>query len=208
MGSSTASGSVRAGYTIVTGMLLLTMAFGILVFISILVGLARDGKSLLYGDELKVPAQISPEDIGPLPRGLRLDAWPRVTVLIPDPTTEQMLLRSATDLGPVALLIAGLWILRRFMRAVLAGDPFGGANVRRLRAIGFLLVVGAPIVMIVNHLLRVALFDNFPPYPSVNLGIEGISIPGNYLLGGLGVFILAEVFAYGLRLREDVEATI
>ena len=32
--------------------------------------------------------------------------------------------------------------------------------------------------------------------------------PVGALLAGLGVFMLAEVFAYGLSLREDVEGTI
>ena len=53
-----------------------------------------------------------------------------------------------------------------------------------------------------------SLFNALPPYPTIDLGSEGLSIPGNALLAGLGVFILAEVFAYGSRLREDVEATI
>ena len=42
----------------------------------------------------------------------------------------------------------------------------------------------------------------------VIFGSAGFGVPGNALLGGLGAFILAEVLAYGLRLREDVEATI
>jgi hypothetical protein len=56
--------------------------------------------------------------------------------------------------------------------------------------------------------LRLAVYNSLPPYPSVHLAFEGPSIQGNALLGGLAAFILAEVFAYGLQLREDVEATI
>jgi hypothetical protein len=33
-------------------------------------------------------------------------------------------------------------------------------------------------------------------------------LPGAWLLAGLGVYVLAEVVAYGSQLREDVEATI
>jgi hypothetical protein len=94
------------------------------------------------------------------------------------------------------------------MRSVLDGDPFGARNVQRLRGIGFVLVLGAPVVVLVNSALRAALLDEVPPYPSINLGAEGLSIPLGALLAGLGAFILAEVFAYGRRLREDVEATI
>lgn len=202
------SGAVRAGQAIVTALLVFTVAFAVLVVASVGVGIARDGDSLLYGDTLTVPLQLSPDDLGPLPEGLRLNGWPDVHVEIHDPTTKQMLLRSATDFGPLALFIAGLWLLRGFMRSVREGDPFGVANVRRLRGLGFLLVVGAPLVELINYLVRQALFNEVPAFPSVDLGSAGYALPAGAMIGGLGAFILAEVFAYGVRLREDVEGTI
>ena len=200
--------SVTTGYRLATFLLVVTAAVVALVVVSIAVGLGRGGESLLYGDTLTVALQLSPEDAGPLPQGIRVNGWPDVTVDVPDPTTKQMLLRSALDLGPLLLLLAGLWLLRGFMRSVVAGDPFGAQNVQRLRGIGFILALGAPVVVLLNSSLRAALFNTLPPYPSLDLGSEGLSIPLGALLGGLGAFILAEVFAYGLRLREDVEATI
>ncbi len=202
------SGAVRAGQAIVTALLVFTVAFAVLVVASVGVGIARDGDSLLYGDTLTVPLQLSPDDLGPLPEGLRLNGWPDVHVEIHDPTTKQMLLRSATDFGPLVLFIAGLWLLRGFMRSVREGDPFGVANVRRLRGLGFLLVVGAPLVELINYLVRQALFNEVPAFPSVDLGSAGYALPAGAMIGGLGAFILAEVFAYGVRLREDVEGTI
>jgi Protein of unknown function (DUF2975) len=202
------SGAVRAGYGIVTVLLVFTVLFGVLVVVSVGVGIARHGDSLLYGDTLTVPLQLSPDDVGPLPAGVRLNGWPDVHVEIHDPTTKQMLLRSATDFGPLALFIAGLWLLRGFMRSVREGDPFGVDNVRRLRGLGFLLVVGAPLVELINYLIRQALFNEVPPFPSVDLGSAGYALPAGAMIGGLGAFILAEVFAYGARLRDDVEGTI
>ena len=187
---------------------MLALVFGALWLVSLVVGIARGGESLLYGDTLQVSLQLSPKDVGPLPPGIRVTGWPEVTVDVNDPTTEQLLLRSALDLGPLLLFIAALWLVRAFLRSVLDGDPFGARNVLRLRSIGFLLVLGAPLVALVNSALRIALFDVVPPHPSLDLGSEGFSIPLGALLGGLGAYILAEVFAYGLRLREDVEATI
>lgn len=202
------SGAVRAGYALVTVLLVLTAAFCVLLTVSVVVGLARDGDSLLYGDTLTVLYQLSPESIGPMPPELRLRGWVDVNVEVHDPTTEQMLLRTATDIGPSALFLAGLWLLRGFMRSVMKGDPFGSANVARLRRLGFILVAGGPIVALVNYLLRLSLFDAMPVVPSVELGVEGFSLPAGALLGGLAVFILAEVFAFGVRLREDAEGTI
>jgi hypothetical protein len=203
-----ASRTVTAGYRIATGLLVLMVAVGLLWVVSVVVGVVRGGESLLYGDTLQVALQLSPEDVGPLPEGVHVNGWPDVTVEVADPTTKQMLLRSALDFGPLLLLIGGLWLLRGFLRSVLDGDPFGARQVQRLRGIGFILVVGAPIVVLFNSSLRAALYDAVPGYPSLDLGSEGLSLPLGALLGGLGAFILAEVFAYGLRLREDVEATI
>ncbi len=208
MDAQTSSKPIRVGYGIVTALFVFGAIFAVVALASVVVGLARGGDSLLYGSSLAVPAQISPQDLGPLPPGLRLTNWPEVTVRIASPTSRQMLLRSAQDLLALALFLACLWIARAFLRSVLAGDPFGADNVKRLRAIGFLLVLGAPVVELINYALRQALFNLLPPFPSTDLAMEGFTIPGNALLGGLGAFILAEVFAYGLRLREDVEGTI
>jgi hypothetical protein len=70
-------------------------------------------------------------------------------------------------------------------------------------------VVGAPVVELVNYALRQSLYDSrLPEHPSLNLGVAGFELPVAALLGGLGAFILAEVFSYGLQLLEDVEGTI
>lgn len=202
------SRAVTIGYRLVTVVFVVVVIFGVVAIASVAVGVARHGDSLLYGDPLAVPLELSPDDVGPLPRGVRLRGWPGVDVRIADPTTKQMLLRSGLDLGSFALFVAGLWLGRRFLRSVLEGDPFGAPNVRRLRAIGFILLVGAPVVELFDHALRTALFNAIPPYPSLHLGSAGFAVSGDALLGGLGAFILAEVLAYGLRLREDVAATI
>lgn len=125
-----------------------------------------------------------------------------------DPTTKQMFLRSAPDLGPVVLFVFGLWLMRGFLGTVVAGDPFGTANAKRLRWIGFLLVIGAPVVELLNSVLHEALFNDLPPAHPSDLLTSGFSLPTGAMIGGLGAFILAEVFAYGERLREDVEGTV
>src|SRR5205085_6714588 len=131
--------------------------------------------------------------------------WPAVHADVHDPTTGQMLLRSAQDVGSLVLAVAGAWLLRGFTQDVLAGDPFGARNVRRLRRLGLLLVVGAPVVALLDWTLRQALYNDLPLSRLSGLGVKGFGLPGGALLAGLGAFVLAEVFAYGLRLREDVE---
>jgi hypothetical protein len=199
---------VKIGYALAAGLFWLTLVFGTVAVVSVGVGLARHGDSLLYGHTLQVPLELAPDEVRGLPRDIVLREWPGVDVHVDDPTSKQTLLRSAMDLGPLVLLIAGLWLLRSFMRSVVEGDPFGAPNVQRLRRIGFLLVLGAPAVELLNYSLRTSLFNDLPPHPSIDVGVPGFTLPGAALLGGLGAFILAEVFAYGVRLREDVEGTV
>lgn len=202
------SRAVTIGYRLTTFFLVFAIAFGVYAIVSLAVGLVRDGESLLYGDTLSVPLQLSPEEAGALPSAVEFQGWPDVIAKVKDPTSKQMLLRSAMDVGPLVLFVAGLWLVRGFARSAKEGDPFGAANVNRLRRLGFLLVVGAPLVELFNWSLRQSLYNNLPPNRFGNIGVEEFSLPAGALLGGLGAFILAEVFAYGLRLREDVEGTV
>jgi hypothetical protein len=199
---------VHLAYALVTGLLLLSVGFGLVLLLSIGVGIARDGDSLLYGDTLRVPMQLSTDGFGPLPSALTLDSWVDVGVEINDPTTRQMLLQSATDLGPLVLVIGSLWLVRGVLQSVTRADPFGPRNVRRLRRLGSLLGVGGVLVALLNASLRQELYDELPVLPSVDLAAAGFAIPGGALLGALAAFVLAAVFDYGAQLRDDVEGTI
>jgi DUF2975 family protein len=208
MSPQSPSRAAKAGYNLVTLALAFVVAFTAFAFVSLAFGVARGGDSLLWGSTLPVPADINPDSFRPLPDGIELSGWPHVSLEIKDPTTKQMALRSAMDLGPLLLFIAGLWLLRGLARSVTEADPFGAPNVQRLRRLGFLLVAGAPAVELLNTLLRESLYDNLPPHPSVDIGMAGYHLPGEAIVAGLGAFILAEVFAHGMRLREDVEGTV
>jgi hypothetical protein len=203
------SAAVRAGYAISIALFVLSVAFGVIVLASITVGLARHGDSLLYGDTLSVPMQVAADDVGRLPAGLRVESWLPVHVEVSDPTTKQMLLRSGQDVGPTFLSVWGLWLVTRVMRSVVRGNPFGPANVLRLRSLGSILVLGGIVVNFVNYALQNILFNELPQFPSIELASGPFSpVPGAVLLAGLIVFVFAEIYAHGSRLRDDVEGTI
>src|SRR5215212_1848699 len=101
MPSPSTTTAVRTAYWLVSALLLLALAFCLLAIVSIGVGIARDGDSLLYGDPLKVSMQVSTEDLGPIPAGIDVDALVDVDVEVTNPTVKQMLLQSAIDIGPV-----------------------------------------------------------------------------------------------------------
>ena len=184
------------------------LLFGVLAIASVVVGVVTGGESLLHGDRLMVPLELNPRDAGPLPDELTFRGWPDVSAIVQNPTTEQMLLMSATDFGTLALFIAGVWLLRGFGRSVEEGDPFGASNVMRLRRLGFVLAAGAPLVELLNTALRKGLYDKLPPVGGADVGVPGFTLPLGAMLGGLAAFILAQVFAYGTQLREDVEGTV
>jgi hypothetical protein len=200
--------SLTIGYRLTTFFLVFAVAFGAFLLVSLGIGIARGGNSPLWGSDLRVPVKLSPDEIRSLPHGLELSAWPHADLVVHKPSAKQMLLRDLQDLVPLALFIAGLWLVRGLLRAVLAGDPFGAGNVRRLRAIGLILVLGAPLVALVDYGLRQALFDDVASAVSATIGTPGFSFPGTAFVAGIAAYILAEIFAYGQALREDVEATV
>lgn len=199
------SASATAGYYLVTALLVLVVAIGSLLIANAAVGAARGGHMPFGGRSLSVDASVTPKDLKSLPRGLRVRDESRVNAEIERPTSAQLLLKAGTRVGPLALLIAALWLLRALAQSVRAGAPFGAPNVRRLRALGFLLLLGYPVVAVLNWALLLALGNTVP---LSELSTPGLSIQAAPLLAGLGAFVLAEVFAHGTRLREDVEATI
>jgi hypothetical protein len=203
-----ASRSAEIAYFLVNLMLVLLLIGATVELVSASVGLARGGNTLLGGRTFRIDAKLPREQVKGLPPGVKLTHDPTVTLELKDPSDGQLLLTVATAVGPFVLLAAGLWLLRGLARSVLEGDPFGTLNVRRLRVLGFLLMVGGPVVALVNWGLRHALADTLPAGAFGNAGFPGFRFPFVVVLVGLGVFILGEVFAHGVRLREDVEATI
>jgi hypothetical protein len=190
-------------YYLVTALLALTVVVGSFLILNTTVGALRGGD--LPVGMLAVDATVPPDHVGPLPRGIEVHEDALINAELTDPTSAQLVLGTGTVVGPFALLLAVLWLLRGLARSVREGAPFGSGNVRRLRLLGFLLLLGTPVVAILNWTLRLALANTAP---LSDLSTTGLSIEPAPFVAALGAFVLAEVFAHGLRLREDVEATI
>ena len=107
-------------------------------------------------------------------------------------------------LGSVAAYFGGYVLilrnLRKIFRTLTLGDPFQPDNVRRLRQIGVILAVVTGGVFIAQMMMaRVA--------PGV-LSPQGFSDLLTPVFSVLVVFVLAEVFREGARLRRESELTI
>ena len=89
--------------------------------------------------------------------------------------------------------------LRRVFATLTLGDPFHPENVVRLRVIGLALIA----LEFLGVLLKMALAFAFPGRSAM-----GLSLNLTAWFAILVVFVLAEVFREGARLRRDAELTI
>jgi len=89
--------------------------------------------------------------------------------------------------------------LRRIFGAMTAGDPFHPDNVRRLHVIGLVLALLELDGYIFGAIGRFML--HVEPYAGININLTP-------WFAVLVIFVLAEVFREGARLRRDAELTI
>lgn len=90
--------------------------------------------------------------------------------------------------------------LRRIFQTLTAGDPFQPENVRRLRAIGFALALLEGFTYLFRFIVGWVFHDD--------VGAPKLAIDLTPAFAVLVVFVLAEVFREGARLRSEAELTI
>ena len=200
MSSQGPSRSTVFATNLVTLLLVLTAAFGLYVVTQATIETVRGGGEVATHQMV----DLDPGQIDAVPAEVFITQRVPVTLRISDADTEQVLYAMGRDVVPVLLVVSVLWLLRRILVSVREGDPFTAANVRRLRNIGLLLLIGTPIAALTGSAFEQALASSVSAPGS---GIE-IGVPGGGLIAGLGVFVLAQVFEHGVRLHEDVEGTV
>jgi hypothetical protein len=186
-------------YLVVTALLIAFLATGVILTTTAIIGAIR-GDHTITQDRF-----VPPDALTALPANIKPTTNIPVTVTIDHASPSQLFLRLAITLLQGLLIIALLWQLWGLLRSARHGDPFTGANIRRLRQFGWLLLLGWPLVAYLTMALKELLAMSLPANDT-----EGLFAPpiGGALLFGLAVLVLAEVFAHGLRLRDDVDGTI
>lgn len=178
-----------------TLLLILSIGFGVFALVGAVAGFG--------GDDVAVHARVEAERVADLPPGTVAPADVEVTVRVRNASREQLRLAVARDLAPGVAFIAAIWLVRGLLRSVRDGDPFTERNVGRLRALALVVLIGVPLAGFVG--------SSFGSELAVSAGLEGtvhLGIPPGAFLGGLGAFVLGEVFAAGVRLRDDLEGTV
>lgn len=128
-----------------------------------------------------------------------------------DQPLSQFLVVIATHASFFLLLVAGLWLVQRIAASIRqGGDPFQNATAQRLRWVGTLLLFGYPLAVFLEGFFRNWFFSNehSPALLAAGTTIGFPVLSLGAILGGVCFLVLAEVFRYGVRLREDVEATV
>jgi hypothetical protein len=118
------------------------------------------------------------------------------------PLTRSLLL---FGLGAFCAYFGGFMLilrsLRKIFRTLTIGDPFQPDNVRRLRQIGLILAVVTGGVWLAQGLVA----SRLAPGVMEPQGLSDLLTP---IFSVLVVFVLAEVFREGARLRREAELTI
>ena len=177
----------------------------VLFVAAILFGLFVLGQAVLGkgpGD-IAIHQQIDGTHLQDVPKTVVQPDNVNVTVRVKHPTAHQRRIAGARDLAVFPVLLALLWIARAIFGSVRDGDPFTEENVRRLRIVGFVCLVGLPLTSYLASFFNSALADTttYGLASSVNLSMTGPVV-------SVGVFALAELFAQGARLRMDVAGTV
>jgi hypothetical protein len=188
-------------YLVVTALLVGFLAAGVVLTTTTIVA-AVQGNHSITQDRF-----VAPDALVSLPANIKPTDNIPVTVTIDHASPTQLFLRLAITLLPGLLLVALLWQLWGLLRSARQGDPFTSANVWRLRQFGWLLLLGWPLVAYLTMALKELLAATWASPTDQTQGLFAPPI-GGALIFGLAVLVLAEVFAHGLRLREDVEGTI
>ena len=206
------------GFSFVLSVLMIVLAVSTAIAVPVGIAIATGNGSVSVDGTIKVPYVL---DIGGEPRisigpdGSTTTEWDGA---VGDPAYDSLELRptldttvhlaeSDLDSRAVASAAALMWLsaawvglvsLRRVVRDALSGSAFGRRNSRRLRWCA-VAVLSAPVTgWIVGRLLEATLD---PVTPGVHLAPDRPDW-GLYLLVGLGLLALAEVFRSGAVLQE------
>ncbi|WP_436521304.1 DUF2975 domain-containing protein [Actinoplanes sp. HUAS TT8] len=128
-------------------------------------------------------------------------------VIVTDPTVTQLVLSAAGALPTYLLATAMLVLLHRLVGRARRGDPlFSGGTVRKLRTVGWLLLVGGPAASLLEFLARFALSGtvgtggNYAEFDPARIAI--------WMVTGFGMLAVGEIIGRGQDLRAELDEVI
>ena len=172
------------------------------LFWVVIVGSVVAPVAMIAIDEVAIDGQLSRDVIGRVPDYVELPPRVAVTVPIESASLGDRALLAALVVVGLGFAAYGLHLLRGLVSSIRRGDPFNASNVSRLRRFGTLLIVAPFVFGVMQLLVGEAILTE---RPGVGMGLD---IDLSSFVMALAVFVLAEVFAHGVRMREDLEGTV
>jgi hypothetical protein len=195
--TGTATRSTRVLTNLATLLLVVSVGFGLMLLAGAVGGFAP-------GSDVAAHADVPGSQLRGFPHDTVVPDHVDVVVRLRHPTHEQVRWANGRDLVPLLVMLAGLWLVRQLLVSVRDSGAFSEDNVRRLRILALLVLVGTPIALTIRSMFETSL--------ATSAGLHGpgteLSLPGGAVIGGLTLLVLAEVFASGVRMRTDLEGTV
>ena len=197
----------RAAYVVLSVSFWIAVFVGLLLVSHRLFGLLQDAGTMTIPASFYVDVPLPPDSFE---EGHAASV--SVSVDVHDPSLKQRVIAAVPVLVWWTLVAVVLWLLRRVVRTAAKGDPFQRSNVTTLRWLGAIFLLGFPLATFVERSFTEWFFSagvwTGGPLPPGGIAIAGPLLSGPAILAAVCVLALTEVFAYGARLREDVDATI
>src|SRR4051794_5899056 len=143
--------STRILTAIATLLLLVSVAFGTFLVVGLIAGIGPNGH------EVAVHTQVDGAHVVGLPRGSIPPDHVDVLVRVRHADRQQLAWAVGRDLVPLVVVVTAIWLVRRLLRSVRDGDPFTETNVRRLRLLALVVLIGAPLAIFVSSMFASAL---------------------------------------------------
>ncbi|WP_017590870.1 DUF2975 domain-containing protein [Nocardiopsis ganjiahuensis] len=134
-----------------------------------------------------------------------------LVLVFEDPGAPERLLLALPVLLQQVLGLVVVGLVLRMLQSLSSGDPFVPANVRRVYAVAFAVLLGSLLLPVVESVCDIALWQDRVPVDEVALLAFDLGLGSGPLTGflvGLLLVSLAEVFRRGARMREDVEGLV
>lgn len=157
-----------------------------------------------FDDTAEGGARVAVEQVRP---GVTLTHGSRVMAEFTDAGPGLWLASIAPPVLFVALLSVVLWLLWRLLDDVRDGNPFTVANVRRMRGIALVIVLGSLgmffVQGLVNGYVASSALGGMVLF-AFDLDVAGLLLPG----AGFVIAALAEAFKRGVQLEGEVEGLV
>ena len=148
-----------------------------------------------------VPVDLAEEAVG----AGRVVGRAEADVLLGDVGAPNFLLILLPMVLVVAATIWGAVLLSHFLDDLGRGEPFVRANVTRMRIIGLLLIVVPLVGDVLYGIARTVALEAAGADAAT---VFSVNITPAWVVAGLLVAAVAEAFASGIRLREDLDGLV